>query len=344
MLIRWSLATLAAAMVFSGPFGSLDPTPIPTPSDSAGVSCGPLGGCKGRAASGPTGPTGSSGQGNWQAATNGNSSPAGKGASDGDSNGTAEPVANETPDPYAAVRGFCYTTPVAPQPAAGDPVWGGGSPATGVVVHQVCQSGAGAKPAPPYFQANDAPAVDGGAPAVVQISAGELAQEMVKDIPIPEPVIHVGPASPDQVAVKVPVAMWVDQQVVAPVTATAGAVSVTATPRLQSVSWSMGDPVDPSNPGVLADPVVCSGSAMYVKPAGSDPAYWPCRYTYIWKSTAARTGGTEKWPISATATWVIDWTATTGESGAITAPPAVTEAEQRVGQWTAIGVPAPVGG
>lgn len=340
LVAKFNSAVLAAVLVVGA---APNIAPPPAAGNTAGAHCNLITGkCEGVASSGPT--VGTTDSEKWVVD---NSSSPKDGSSQGDAVGAAAGsgrTSSDEPDPYAAVRGFCYTTPVVPQPAADDPVWGGGSPATGVILHQVCQSGAGAKPAPPYFQANENPAAEGGAPAVVQISAGELAQEMVKDIPIPEPVIHVGPASPDQVAVKVPVAMWVDEQVVAPVTATAGAVSVTATPRLQSVSWSMGDPVDPGNPVVLADPVVCSGSAMYVKPAGSDPAYWPCKYTYIWKSTAARTGGTEKWPIVATATWVIDWTATTGELGAITAPPAVTEAQQRVGQWTAIGVPAPVGG
>ena len=93
-------------------------------------------------------------------------------------------------------------------------------------------------------------------------------------------------------------------------------VTVTATATVDTVTWSMGEPVE--NPdkatGATAPPVVCEGLGS--APPADDPAATPaCGYTYTWKSSSARTGGTSKWPVTATVDWVVNWESNTGVTG-----------------------------
>jgi hypothetical protein len=228
------------------------------------------------------------------------------------------------------------------QPAADSPWWGinpdtgkSYTAADGQVVTWVCTGGLEPAVLVPFFRANGAPAVPAPPDPAV------LAQQAYRQIPIPKPVVHFGP-DPSNVAVKVPVWLSIDKTDPAPVTVTAGGVTVTATPALKSVTWLMGEPVDPTSPGVLAAPVTCAGNSLYVT-APQDVSWTtqpPCGYTYHWKSTAERTGGAQKWTVTASATWVISWVSNVGPGGQITAPPADTTAQLRVGEWTTIGVPA----
>lgn len=316
MLKRWLTAT-AIALCFTSAV-----VPAYADEPGSGVSCG-RNGCTEHASdsSHSDGVAGDGGGGSSSAVDLASSS-----------NGAT----TSAPDP-------CAYRPLPTQPAAGSPLWEGNDPASGKVEYTPClQLPDGSPSGAPLYRFTATPAT-GPAPAAPQVSAVDLAQQASQQIPIPSPVMNFGP-NPDEVAVKVPVWMWVDRVDPAPLTVTAGTVSVTATARLQSVSWSMGDPVDPSNLAKLAEPVVCAGDSMYMDPtdfaAGTESS---CSYTYIWKSTADRTAGAEKWPITATATWTISWTASTGESGQITAPAAVATTALRVGQWTAVGVPGPAG-
>ena len=124
-------------------------------------------------------------------------------------------------------------------------------------VHELSERRAVAQVAPYRFVANAAPGAAPAAPPPPDPAV--LAQQAFQQIPIPKPDIHLGP-NPDLVAVNIPVWLWISRAQVAPVTVTAGGVSVTATPALTSVSWSMGEPVIPTS-GVYTPPVVCSGEA-----------------------------------------------------------------------------------
>jgi len=234
----------------------------------------------------------------------------------------------------------CTEQPLSPQPAASSPWWDGQTVAEGQVVSWVCSDGSTPVVVVPHFAASGAAAAPGAPPAPPPPpDPAVLAQQAYQQIPIPKPDIHFGP-HPDLVAVNIPVWLWVSKVQVAPVTVAAGGVSVTATPALRSVSWSMGEPVDPNSPGVLAPPVVCSGGAMYT-PAPTDvaPTVAPgCGYSYQWRSLKARTGGLGSWAVSASATWVITWTSNVGQGGTITAPPANSVANLQVGEWQTIGV------
>lgn len=234
--------------------------------------------------------------------------------------------------------GACVWKTLPSQPVAGSVMWEGNDPASGTVEYTNCLSVGGSLVAPYRFVAN---AAAGAAPvAPPPPDPAVLAQQAFQQIPIPKPEIHLGP-HPDLVAVNIPVWLWITRAPVAPVTVTAGGVSVTATPALTSVSWSMGEPVDPNALAVLAAPVVCSGEGMYTpapEPA-PDPSVIPgCGYSYQWRSLKARTGGSGTWPVSASATWVITWTSNVGQSGTITAPPANSVTSVEVGEWQTVGV------
>ena len=143
-------------------------------------------------------------------------------------------------------------------------------------------------PAPPQPQAPAAPA-----PAPAQV-----AQQAVQKLTLPSPVIRLS-AAQGRGFVGVPVWIWSDPVLLAgplTATATAGAVTVTATAQLQQVEWSMGPP------GAL---VSCVGPGT---PWQGQPGPSPdCGYTYQLRSLPERTGGTGRWPITATAVWVVTW-------------------------------------
>lgn len=237
----------------------------------------------------------------------------------------------------------CTEQPMNPQPAADSVWWRGNSPADGVIVQWVCTGGTTpttctyCSDLTPHFAATGAAGAGSAAPPPPPDPA-VLAQQAYQQIPIPKPEIHLGP-NQDLVAVNIPVWLWISRAQVAPVTVTAGGVSVTATPALTSVSWSMGEPANPDSGGSTA-PVVCSGEAMYTAaPEVVAPEVIPaCGYSYQWRSLKSRTGGAGTWPVSASATWVITWTSNVGQSGTITAPPANSVTNLQVGEWQTVGV------
>jgi hypothetical protein len=105
--------------------------------------------------------------------------------------------------------------------------------------------------------------------------------------------------------VGVPVWLWLadGQAVASPASATAavGAAAVTATAQLVSVEWALGPP---------GARVVCAGPGTpWTGQSGPSP---DCGYTYQLRSLPERTGGTGRWPITATAHWQIDWQGISG--------------------------------
>ena len=235
------------------------------------------------------------------------------------------------------------------QPAAGSPWWDGQSAADGVVVQWVCTGGM--TPATcttctvltPHFAASGVPAP--GAPGGVPAAAApplptpeELAQQAYQRLPIPEPSTHFGPDD-SKIAAKYWLYMWVDDPGVVTATAKAGAVSVTATARLTSVTWSMGEPASAENLASRVAPITCQG--IGTNPGRSvdttaEPTAGMCTYMYRLRSTPERTGGTGTWPVTATANWMISWAANTGEAGTLPAPPTVSTVPVRVGAWSTV--------
>jgi hypothetical protein len=113
-------------------------------------------------------------------------------------------------------------------------------------------------------------------------------------------------------AVGLPVWMWVKRsaQTTGPasVTATLGPTTVTATAVLSSITWSMGPA------GAV---LTCNGSgtpapARLLFQGDNSP---DCGYSYALRSLPERTGGTGRWPVTATSTFAITWTGA-GQTGA----------------------------
>jgi len=183
---------------------------------------------------------------------------------------------NSVPDPTsflnASAHALCGLGTATACPAPGTPA----APSA---------AGAPAAPAPPP---PPSPAV------VAQIAISQL------NLSAATPHLSANPNT----AVGLPVWMWVDRspRTTGPVstTATAGATSVTAVATLARIDWAMG----PS--GAV---VSCAGPAT---PAPTGPIFRgntspDCGYSYALRSLPERTGGTGKWPVTATAVWTINW-------------------------------------
>ncbi|MEJ3741731.1 hypothetical protein WEI85_00315 [Actinomycetes bacterium KLBMP 9797] len=143
-----------------------------------------------------------------------------------------------------------------------------------------------------------------------------LADQAVRRLRLPAPVIRVNPAPPAPQVVFVPTWLWVDSSSWGErsATASAGGLSVTATAKPTKVKWSTGDGAT----------VTCNGPGTPWK-KGTDPKKTStCGHTY---TRPAPTGGT--YPVSATVTWEITWSGG-GESGTRPALTTTAEAELRV--------------
>ena len=239
-----------------------------------------------------------------------------------------------------------------PQPAAGSPLWEGHSAADGVVEFFECDGGGGgisqAGASTFRFAAKAAPAAPGkGAPAAPPppppVDPAVVAQKAYRLIPIPQPAMHFGPDSA-HVAARYWLYLWTDNPGPITRTATTRNVTVSATATLDSVTWSMGAPSDVAYLGTVDSPVVCKGAGT-PPPANADTTVDPrpngfCAYMYQVRSTDDRTGGAGSWPVTASATWRINWKETAGgnATGAITAPPFTSATTVCVGAWYTIAV------
>jgi hypothetical protein len=144
-----------------------------------------------------------------------------------------------------------------------------------------------------------------------------LADQAVRRLRLPAPVIRVNPAPPAPQLVFEPSWLWVDTSSWGQrsATASAGGLSVTATAKPTTVEWSTGD-------GSL---VTCDGAGTPWK-SGTDPtkASPTCGHTY---TRPAPAGGT--YALRATVTWEISWSGG-GESGVRPALTTTAEAALRV--------------
>lgn len=138
----------------------------------------------------------------------------------------------------------------------------------------------------------------------------ELAEEAIALLIMRPPLIRTAPPQGSEgTVVGMPIWMWAERNPEAsgPISATAsaGAVSVTATARVVEVLWDMGD-------GARQQ---CGLGTPY-PPQGSDRPSPDCGYTYQLASTN-HVAAAGPWPLSATSTWEITW-AGGGMSGAET--------------------------
>jgi hypothetical protein len=219
--------------------------------------------------------------------------------------GLSEPAAG--PVPCSSKYGFwsnaynCYISPVQPPPPAGDPSWQGHKPADGAVY--LCyqpQTDIDIR-----IWAQDPPPGSASGPTpreVAQLAIDRLNLRAV-DIGItPEP-------GPNRVGlVGMPVWLWVkapDSHTFGPATAsaTAGGTTVTATARVQQISWDMGDGTE----------VVCATAGMPYRASYGNRRSPDCGHVYS-TSSAGQPG--ERFTVTATSQWVVRW-AGAGQTGTI---------------------------
>ena len=182
---------------------------------------------------------------------------------------------------------------------------------------------------------------DAGPPPAVVAQA--LVQQALQALEVPDPVVNFGPDA--TVAVNRWTYLWIDNP--APVTqnAATGAVNVTATATLSSVEWSMGEPIDLDHPNTPVAPFTCQGAGRDPGPEANGRLNQPaaadtCNYVYHWRSDADRTNGTGKWPVTATATWTVNWQSNIGTAGQLTLTSQSTTAFEVV-EWVSVLVPGP---
>ncbi|MFF9569960.1 ATP/GTP-binding protein [Streptomyces sp. NPDC014685] len=202
--------------------------------------------------------------------------------------------------PSKPSKPVCEAVRMEPQPPAGNPKWEGHTPGDGAVYTRSCIGGPDMASSIDIFWAAEAPEADAIDPAVV-------AQMAVDKMTLAPPDIAINPKPGGKGLVGMPVWMAVDQSPTTygpnSATATAGGVTVTATAKVRSVVWNMGDGTS----------VTCtSPGTVYQKSFGMRLSP-DCGHVY--RKTSDSVGGTFK--VTATATWAIDWRVTGGggESG-----------------------------
>jgi hypothetical protein len=189
-------------------------------------------------------------------------------------------------DPEFGVVGpdGCYLKPVAsvgPAPVAG-----------GRWYEKLCAGPAGVDDQGPVVWIADGQGPGGGPSSPVV-----LASQAERELQLPEPVIRSNPAPEAVQLVGVPVWLWVEPSVWAPVSATVVvpgvSVTATATPRL--VVWRPGD-------GAV---VRCSGPGTPYTPAADPGSGSPvCGHTYT-RSSAGQPNNA--FSVTATITWDVAW-------------------------------------
>ncbi|MEV6758396.1 ATP/GTP-binding protein [Streptomyces sp. NPDC051214] len=188
-----------------------------------------------------------------------------------------------------------------PQPPKGSYLWDGQT--GGAVYERTCRYTADAAvPAipMPFWAADEPPPVD---PEV-------LAQEAVDKMNLIGPAI-ASPRAVGKYTVGVPMWMWVNPSPTTfgpnTATATAGNVTVSATAKVSSIRWSMGDETT----------VACQGPGTKYKLSYGMSKSPDCGHFYR-TSSKDQAGGRFKG--TATATWAVEWQVTGGggEQGAFT--------------------------
>ncbi|WP_406297209.1 ATP/GTP-binding protein [Streptomyces sp. NBC_00624] len=147
-----------------------------------------------------------------------------------------------------------------------------------------------------------------GGPAAPAVDPAVLAQEAVDKMLLRGPQIGITPKPGGKGVVGMPVYMWTAKgaETYGPnsASATAGAVTVTATAKVSKIVWTMGD----------GNIVTCTTAGTpYKAEFGKRPSP-DCGHRYAQPSSTQPSG---KWHVTATSTWTIDWQGG-GQTGQLT--------------------------
>lgn len=223
--------------------------------------------------------------------------------------GTKQGVTNPPPGPVpcTSTAGYwsnsyhCYVRVLSPQPPAGDPSWAGHQPGDGVVYN--CY-----QPETDlliYIWAQNPPPNSGAGATLRDVAQLAINQMDLKAINIG---ITPKPGADSIGLVGMPVWLWAsspDAHTWGPATAsaTAGGITVTATARVDEITWDMGD----------GNKVTCTNAGTPYKALYGDTKSPDCGYVYM-KSSSNQPGGT--YTVTATSDWVIAWSGA-GQTGTV---------------------------
>ncbi|WP_432167971.1 ATP/GTP-binding protein [Streptomyces sp. bgisy031] len=143
--------------------------------------------------------------------------------------------------------------------------------------------------------------IPAGQPAAPQIDPEVLAHRAVDSMKLLGPEI-ANPRAAGKYVVGMPTWMWVDESPTTfgpnTATATAGGVTVTATAKVSSIRWNMGDGTEPET---------CDGPGTKYQASMGKAKSPDCGHVYEQASSTSKGG---KFHGTATATWTIAWQVT----------------------------------
>ena len=179
----------------------------------------------------------------------------------------------------------CYAGPMVPQPAADQTeYWEGNDPTTGTI--WACTGDGVAIPQNTWF-------VPGGeAPP----DPGEMAESIVKSMPLVKPAVHMAPQPPLMTYVGLPIWLWMDGDQWRNVTASAtiGSTTVTVVAEPIRVTWDLGDGME----------TCTSAGRKWERGMGSD-AQTDCSYAFQHVSDFEADG---VFKVTAVISYAVNWT------------------------------------
>lgn len=210
----------------------------------------------------------------------------------------------------------CYLMVEKPQPPAGDPSWKGHRPGDGAVYS--CYQ-------PETDLLVDIWAANTPRTARTGPTPRQVAQVAVKQLDLSAIDIGIAPEpGPDSIGlVGMPVWMWAkapDAHTYGPATASAsaGGITVTATARVEQITWDMGDGTQ----------VVCRTAGTPYRPSDGRRSSPDCGHTYV-TSSSHQPGGA--YTVTATSEWVVTWSGA-GQRGTILLPGLRRSTQIRIGE------------
>ncbi|MFJ8015016.1 ATP/GTP-binding protein [Streptomyces sp. NPDC096339] len=204
-------------------------------------------------------------------------------------------------------RSSCYVQLTNPQPPKADPIWRGHT--DGAIYTFVCVALTHSTIGTMRWMASN--------PIQRGPTAAQVAQEAFSRMRLDGAAIGSAPPAGAEGLVGLPVWLWTAQtpQTWGPqsTTAAAGDFSVTVTAKVKGIAWSMGD----------GTTITCTkpGTPYQQSFGKADSPDCGHRYTKVGTHT-----------ITATSTWTVDWTASTGETGTIPDTTRTSTSTARIGE------------